>query len=25
VTLSGTITCSEPAQVELFGELRQQV
>jgi len=25
VTLSGTITCSEPAQVEVFGELRQEV
>jgi hypothetical protein len=25
VTLSGTITCSEPALVDVFGELRQQV
>jgi hypothetical protein len=25
VTLSGTITCSEPAVVDVFGELRQQV
>jgi hypothetical protein len=25
VTLSGTVTCSEPALVDIFGELRQQV